>query len=633
MSTFYKIPFTLSLFVFCQFTFADSSNQITKELENTFGDERLEKLNQIATEVAPSNPDLAEDLSLKLLKLSNKKDYRYKGLGYYNLGEAYFYKEKYHDALNSYQQAEPYFILTKDSTHIAANYSNMALIHYYNANYTESLNLYEKSLHIETLTNDSIGMAQSYQNIALIFGNRNKFEIQRSFFQKALDIYLLLDDKKSVADILLNLGVAATRLNDYASTLKYYNEALKTYQHLNDSNRIASVRYNLGCLYLKTKDYSKANEYFTEASLIFEKLGDKTGLIHTYTGKGDILAAQGQKNAAIEMYMQCETLNKEVGLLEPQMNNLYSLFKTYKEIGESENALRVLEDYLIIKDSIYNTEQNNKILELENKYKFQKSQNEVSKLSARNRLYVIFISIILFLLIIALIYGIYFFRTKRLNEKQRLLQLEQKVLRTQMNPHFIFNSLSAIQCYILDNKTFDAVDFLADFAGLMRLVLQNSQYEYITLNEEREILEHYISLQNRRFGDTIQYQIKIDEYLNNRTIMIPPMLAQPFIENSFEHGELYKKENSKITVRFERKANKLYYCIEDNGIGYDITKAKQSKTSKKHKSLALQITKERLKLINRSNNNGKVHLKVEDRNKYGEEGTRVEFTIPLIEKN
>jgi tetratricopeptide (TPR) repeat protein len=633
MSTFYKTLFALCFLVLCQFTFANNSEHSTKKLENTFGDERLEKLCQIATEVASSNPDLAENLSLELIKLSNKKAYRYKGLGYYNLGEAYFYKEMYDDALNSYQQAEPYFILTKDSTHIAANYSNMALIHYYNANYNKSLSLYEKSLQIETLTNDSIGMAQSYQNIALIFGNRNKFDIQRSYFQKALDIYLLQDDKKSVADILLNLGVAATRLEDYDSTIRYYNDALKTYQQLNDSNRIASVQYNMGCLYLRTKDYSKANDYFTEATSIFEELGDKTGMIHAYTGLGDILAAQGNKNAAIEMYMQCETLNKEVGLLEPKMNNLYSLFKTYKEIGDSENALRVLENYLTIKDSIYNTEQNNKILELENKYKFQKSQNEVSKLSARNRLYVIFISIILFLLIIALIYGIYFYRTKRLNEKQRLLQLEQKVLRTQMNPHFIFNSLSAIQCYILDNKTFDAVDFLADFAGLIRLVLQNSQYEYITLNEEREILEHYISLQNRRFGDTIQYQIKIDEALNNSTIMIPPMLAQPFIENSFEHGELYKKENSEITVRFERKAKKLYYCIEDNGIGYDITKAKQSNTSKKHKSLALQITKERLKLINRSNNNGKVHLKVEDRSKYGEEGTRVEFTIPLIEKN
>ncbi|GAF01684.1 tetratricopeptide repeat-containing sensor histidine kinase [Saccharicrinis fermentans] len=458
--------------------------------------------------------------------------------------------------------------------------------------------------------------------------------MQNLYYKQALDLYEQLGDRGSVADIALNLGVSMVLQNELDEGYTYYQKALQTYEALNDSDRIASVYTNLGHYMVKVKEFDKAFDYFNMGITIFKSLDKKSGLIQAYTGMGDLYAAMDERRKAVEMYQKCEHVNKEVGLLDTQGENLFSLYEAYKALGDMESALRVFEQHQVIKDSIFNLDQFDKILELENKYMLQKSKNQITELKAKNRLYIIFSLSVAFFVVCGGVFLFFYSRNRGMREKQRLLRLEQKVLRTQMNPHFIFNSLSAIQCYILENKVMDAVDFLADFASLMRMVLLYSQEEYITLAQEREILDFYIDLQNKRFGDKVKYEIIVDEELDRSNIMIPPMLAQPFIENSFEHGELCKRDDGKILVSFKKKGKSLSYVIEDNGVGiYSKRKEDATVTSKKHKSLALKITKERLKLINNNHMGNRVALLVEDRVKYGKSGTRVEFTIPLRELN
>lgn len=615
------------------FSFANKIDSIELSLQNLSGNAKFEALHHYSSTLASTNPNRAKLLAEELLNSLNKGQSKYCGLAHYDLGEAYYYLELYDDALKSYLQADPYLLLDNDSNRVSCNYSNIGLMYLYKANYSQSLSYYEKSLNIDTELNDSLGMAKSLQNIGLVFSSYEKYEMAVSYYRRALNIYKKLNDHKSVADISLNLGSSLIWQGKKKDGYQSYKNALKEYIAINDSSRIASVYTNLGYYHIEEKKYDSTLYYFSLAIKIFTQINEKSGLIHTYSGLGDLMAAQGKKQNAIEMYLKCEEINSTVGLLNTQRENLFSLYKTFKEIGDLENALRVLENYHRIKDSIYNKEQLKIVLELESKYLFQKSQNEVSTLKAKNKSFVIFFIILLLVIIIGGVFIFYYTRNKRLVEKQRLLQLEQKVLRTQMNPHFIFNSLSAIQCYILDNKTLDAVDFLADFANLMRMVLQYSQDEYITLEQEKEILDHYINLQNKRFGGKIKYKIIIDEKLEQTKTMIPPMLAQPFIENSFEHGELCKRDNGYITVKFKRKFKKLSFCIEDNGIGISYNNDKSTKNTKAHKSLAIKITRERLKMINNNQISNKVGLLVEDRSKYGKEGTRVEFTIPLFETN
>ena len=620
-------------FIYSNVCVAINIDSIKSVIDQLSGDEKLEALYRYSFETSASAPDFSKELSAELLKFSDKTQYRYKALAYYNYGEVYFYQEQFDDALAYYKKAQPYLLLCKDSSMLSANYSNIGLVNYYKANYSEAIENYEGCLAIDKSLNDSLGIAKTYQNMGLVFGEWGNSDLRTTYFKKALELYKKVGDKISIADINLNLGVTESRNDNLKSANKYYEQALKVYNQLEDSSRVASVMNNLGCNYLKMEKYNTAKAYFNKSVEVFESLNNKSGMIHALSGLGDVFAVQGQKTKAIELYKKCEALNREVGLYESRMDNLYSLYETYKEIKHFDDAIRVIEEYHNIKDSLFNEDQANKMLELESKYIYQKTQSQVSELTAKNRLYLFVITIIVFVALLAVAYWIFYLRTKRLEEKQRLLRLEQKVLRTQMNPHFIFNSLSAIQCYVLDNKVADAVDFLADFAGLMRMVLQYSQEEYITLAQEREILDYYINLQNRRFGDKISYKIIVDETLDNTKTMIPPMLAQPFIENSFEHGELFKREDGNITVSFKKQGKVISYCVEDNGVGVEESTVKKEKNIKKHKSLALKITRERLNLINNKDRNSKVGLIVEDRRSAGSEGTRVVFTIPLMESN
>ena len=118
-------------------------------------------------------------------------------------------------------------------------------------------------------------------------------------------------------------------------------------------------------------------------------------------------AVQGQKTKAIELYKKCEALNREVGLYESRMDNLYSLYETYKEIKHFDDAIRVIEEYHNIKDSLFNEDQANKMLELESKYIYQKTQSQVSELTAKNRLYLFVITIIVFVALLAVAYWIF----------------------------------------------------------------------------------------------------------------------------------------------------------------------------------------------------------------------------------
>ncbi|WP_075590304.1 tetratricopeptide repeat-containing sensor histidine kinase [Labilibacter marinus] len=622
----------LALFLTSFFTASFSLSSDEFSFSNLEGDEKLDAMYNKALEVVVSNPYVADSIGHEMLEMVDDKQFGYKGLAYFVCGEAHYYKEQYDLALERYQDAEKFLKFTDDTARLAATYSNIGLINLYKADYKTSLMYYEKSYDLEMQLNDSVGMAQTLQNMGLIVGKWDKFELQSSYYKKALALYKKLGEHRSIADMALNLGVTYVAQDELKEGFKYYQEALEFYQQLNDSNRIASVYNNMACYYTRVQKFDDAEKYFNNSIDIFSRINKKSGLISAYTGLGDLFAEKGNYQAAIEMYKKCEEVNKEVGLLGTQGENLYSLYETYKGMGDTENALRVFEQYHQIVDSIYSMEQFDKILELENKYILQRSQGQVTELRAKNRLYtIVFLSIAFFVIFGGVV--VYFYsRDKGMKEKQRLLSLEQKVLRTQMNPHFIFNSLSAIQCYVLENKTMDAVDFLADFASLMRMVLHYSQEEFISLEQEREILDFYIDLQNKRFGDKVKYQIVIDEKLEKSKVKIPPMLAQPFIENSFEHGELCKREDGHILVRFEKKGKNLSYQIEDNGIGILSTrKGSNSPTTKKHKSLALKITKERLKLINKNHLANRVDLLVEDRSKYGTNGTRVEFTIPLRE--
>lgn len=202
---------------------------------------------------------------------------------------------------------------------------------------------------------------------------------------------------------------------------------------------------------------------------------------------------------------------------------------------------------------------------------------------------------------------------QRESELQRRMQnLQLTALRAQMNPHFMFNALSSIQEFINNSDLASANLYLSRFASLVRSVLNNSTQERISLEEEVSQLELYLTLENLRFDQRIHYDILIERPLQANKVFIPTMIIQPFVENALNHGLFHQKGEKTLQIRFQQMGeNKLHCQIEDNGIGRQRSLAINQNKKYKGKSKGIQVTRDRLELINKTNE-GKIALEIED---------------------
>ncbi len=236
------------------------------------------------------------------------------------------------------------------------------------------------------------------------------------------------------------------------------------------------------------------------------------------------------------------------------------------------------------------------------------------------------------LLFMMLIIGYIKYREKNIREKNKLLILEQKLLRSQMNPHFIFNSLTSIQSFIFENNPMEAGSYLSRFSNLIRSILYNSREEYILLEKEIQTLENYLEIQQLRYNNEFDYEIIIDPKIDVEMLAVPPMLAQPFIENSVEHGIRQLEKRGWVSVKFSMLNESISLIIEDNGIGIEASKNMKDNKASEHKSLAIVITKERMSILNKRKKKKTCSMQIEDIIGEGGsvEGTRIEFVIPYL---
>jgi two-component sensor histidine kinase len=215
--------------------------------------------------------------------------------------------------------------------------------------------------------------------------------------------------------------------------------------------------------------------------------------------------------------------------------------------------------------------------------------------------------------------------------KQQIAESEMKALRAQMNPHFIFNSLNSIQKYILKNKHFEASQYLTKFSRLIRLILDHSNQNNILLSSELDLLKLYVEMESLRFDDKFAYHFHVDQNLNIETYEIPSMLIQPYVENAIWHGLLHKEEKGTLSLHFVKKEkNWLEVTIEDDGIGRDQSAALRSKQILQKKSYGMQITENRIAVINLTQNINATCKIFDLKNDAGRAiGTKVALHIPL----
>jgi len=215
--------------------------------------------------------------------------------------------------------------------------------------------------------------------------------------------------------------------------------------------------------------------------------------------------------------------------------------------------------------------------------------------------------------------------------KLKVTELEMRSLRSQMNPHFLFNSLSLINNFILQNNNHRATEYLGKFSRYFRLILQNSEHSLVNLNDELESVKLYLELETLRFEERFEYKITVPEELQTGLVKVPPLLIQPFVDNAIWHGLMHKEEKGLVDIELSTEHGRLFFRISDNGIGRKAAEELASKSATRNKLLGIEISSDRLAIMN-SSRGDEMNIKINDLHDANgvAAGTEVIIKMPLI---
>ncbi len=554
---------------------------------------------------------------------------------YSEIGIVYKNQGKYDQALEYNDKAIALAEQGVDTSWIAACYANHGTIFLKKGYYTLALDYYIKALKTFEKLDHKRRMGACYLNIGKIYSEQSDYNKALEYFSRVLSISHETGDKVSQTDCYLNIGKVYANMGEYELSRDYTSKALELYEELGYRHEMDECFKIIGTTYKNENNFNKAIEYYNKALEISVMEEDMPGIAEIYGQLANVSYKQKEFTRALEYAIYSSEVADQSGNLNARKNAYQCLSEIYSKTGDLNKALEYYILFSSIKDSLFNENKYKAMRELETKYETQKKENQLAllteksevqmlKISRRNRGLLTSAALILLILII----GYILVRNSRLRARQQTIELEQKLLRSQMNPHFIFNSLIAIQSYIYKKDPVKAGDFLAKFADLVRITLENSRVEFVLFEKEMKMLEVYLALQSIRFENKFTYEIEVDKNIDEDNLRIPPMFAQPFIENAIEHGLRHKPKGGLIKLSFDKNNDHILCTIEDNGVGRE--KAKEIEKKKQNQSLAIDITKERLDILSKRLKQ-KFSLEIIDlkNEKDIPRGTKVNITIPF----
>ncbi|GHN00584.1 hypothetical protein WSM22_20730 [Cytophagales bacterium WSM2-2] len=368
----------------------------------------------------------------------------------------------------------------------------------------------------------------------------------------------------------------------------------------------------------------QAVDFNLETKNAAEVAKDKVAIGKAFENKGDNASALKETEEGARI---ADTINNT----KEQTRAYLALAKLYEKNNRTRDALATYRKY---SDAVerYDKENEARLIEKSELIKKQKDIEELSSvvsIGQRDETIVSNQRLIIYGLlgVIAIIGTTSFFIYKNARASKIANQLlALKSLRSQMNPHFIFNALNSVNHFIATQDERAANQFLTEFSQLMRLVLENSQEDFIPLQKEQEILSLYLKLEHYRFRDKFDYEIDLDNRINTESLEVPPMLIQPYLENAVWHGLRYKDSKGKLLLRISLQDQNLVAEVIDNGIGRKKSAELKTANQKKHFSMGLKNIGERLSILNKVYKT-KYLVSVEDP---GEgTGTEVKIYMPL----
>jgi len=521
-------------------------------------------------------------------------------------------------------------------------------------NYDESLEAFQRVAAIHENNEYWYGVGFNLYSIGNIYRKIGNQTDAIFYYEKAMAVLDTLSYEEDKANVLTNLGNSYEELNDLQKSLKFHERALKIYKELDLSDAIANSHGNIGTVYRKMSDYNTALAYQLEALRIFEKGPNKSQIASAYKKIGYTYLKKNDLQLAEEYLGKSLTLSQSLGAKPIILENYEYLALLYESKNDIRKALKFQKLWSSTKDSILNEESVKQINLLTTKYETAEKEKAIALLTTEKEIQekearrkaTMTNAIIGGLAFTLLLAGLLFYtfrqrvRNQRLltqknaeitevNYKQQLSDLEMKALRAQMNPHFVFNCLNSINRMILGGDIKDASSYLTKFSRLIRKVLENSEKNMVSLADELTMLKAYIQLESLRFKGKITYKTEIDKNLNLDDTFIPSMVLQPLIENAIWHGLMHKEKGGTIMLSIAKADNVLKCSVEDDGVGREKTAAIKDGSHLKEKSMGLQLTSERLKIMGQLGLKRFINiidLKDEDDRAIG---TRVDLLIPI----
>jgi len=465
--------------------------------------------------------------------------------------------------------------------------------------YGLAIDYFKQSLKLEDELGNTLGIAINYQNIGKCLEKQNNIEAALNKYQASLYYNKQINSEKGKIICTNSISQIYIKQGKPNKALKLLKPNLIASNKLGDKYITVTVYINMGWSFLKLKQYNKSYEFLNKGLKIAKEYNLSRTKFRAYSLLSELSQERGNYASALNYYKEAEIYDKEIS---------------------NERNIRYVNDMIIR----YDTEKKN------NQIKVLAKENEIVKLQLQKNKTSLVVSSIVLILLAGILYILY--RQYQLKNEKKLLTLEQTMLRSQMNPHFLFNSLNSIKLYIINNEKKNAVYYLNKFSKLIRKILEASSLKEISLAEELETVELYMNIENIRFSNEINFTINVDDNIDINNIKIPSLILQPFLENSLWHG-LSTKEGEKRIYLQVSKENAYFTKISiiDNGVGRDASEIMKQRKLLKRKSIGIDITKERLSNFSKDYQNS---FEVEISDLYDDNkkplGTKVTLYIPTV---
>lgn len=465
--------------------------------------------------------------------------------------------------------------------------------------YGQAIEHFRRSFELEKELDNKYGMAVNLQNIGECLEAQGKMDEALESFRLAATYDREIGSERGVAICQNSIGRIYIKQNRFGEALELLEQALEGALKTKDQHIIVPIYNNLGWAHQKSGNQKKAEGYLQAAIEKGQELGLLRDISQSYSLLSDLAADRGNYREALEYYRRSEEYQHQIA---NEVNNKYvnDIILRYGS-EKQKNQLAILAQ-----------------------------ENEIINLKLRRNRTTLLIGALLLVLFTLILYIIY--RQYQLTSEKKMMTLEQTMLRSQMNPHFLFNSLNSIKHYIINNEQKNAVHYLNKFSKLVRKILETSSMKEITLEEELETITLYMNIENIRFNDEIDFGVDIDPGVNPASVKIPSLILQPFLENALWHGLSSKEGEKRIRISVsQEQAGSIRIAIRDNGIGREAAEKLRESKVLQRKSVGISITRERLTNFSRIFQNS---FDLSIRDLYGDdgmvEGTEVLLTIPTV---